>query len=1090
VSPGATFDLTGPLPSGTTVIEASAGTGKTYAIAGLATRYLAEGLVELSQIMLVTFGRAATHELRERTRARLAATAAALTEPHRARADQNQLVAYLADGDDDVVQLRRRRLLRALSDFDAATIATTHSFCQQMLDGLGIAGEREPDAVLVESTDHIAEEVISDLYLAKYRNDETLLPLNEATAAARAAIRDSQARLVPEPRPDTVAGRRVEFAQAARAEVERRKRRRGIRDFDDLLVLLRDTLAHPVHGPAACERIRDRYRVVLVDEFQDTDPVQWQVLRLAFHGHRTLILVGDPKQAIYAFRGAEVLAYLDAVREADHHLELDVNWRSDAGLLAALERVYGGAALGHPQIVVNPVAAAHSAQRLPGPPLRLRYLTRTDCGRVHKNGFPPVDAVRRRIAADLADDIVELLQSSPTFDGRPMKPSDIAVLVRNRSQIALVRDALQEAGVPSVQAGGNSVFAAPAAEAWLRLLQGVERPHRPPRVRLAALTPLVGVTAAELDERGDELLAEHAGLLRELGATFSAHGMAALFERLAARTRLTERILRHEGGERTLTDLRHVAQLLNREARTRRLGLTALIRWLSARMAEDQPVTSADRSRMLDRDSAAIHIVTIHAAKGLEYPVVYLPFGWDGSKPRDVDALLLHEGADRVRDVGGPNGPGYALRRKQHQKEEAAEDLRLLYVALTRALSRVVVWWAPTTNTKSAPLNRLLFGRGAGPEPAATAPVPSDSALQQVFTTWADGAISVEPLPAERVARRWQPAAEPHRKLAVATFDRRLDTFWRRASYSALTAAAHADQGVASETEERTTIDEPEPPEPTGGATGGDINPDRITGMAEGTDSPTASLMNELPAGAEFGTLVHAVLEEVDTSADDLAAEVRLRCAKAVARTMSTVDVAVLAHALTAALRTPIGRDTLADVAPADRLTELEFELPVAATVSVQRIAETIRTHLPADDPLAGYPDMLSELTPPPLRGFLTGSIDAVLRRPGPRFTVVDYKTNKLAAGPVDATDYTHEAMAGEMLRAHYPLQALLYLVALHRYLRWRLPAYDPERHLGGAQYLFVRGMIGPNTPPGCGVFTWQPPAAAVTALSDLLEGR
>src|SRR5690606_5446085 len=256
-------------------------------------------------------------------------------------------------------------------------------------------------------------------------------------------------------------------------------------------------------------------------------------------------------------------------------------------------------------------------------------------------------------------------------------------------------------------------------------------------------------------------------------------------------------------------------------------------------------------------------------------------------------------------------------------------------------------------------------------EPAATAPVPSDSALQQVFTTWADGAISVEPLPAERVARRWQPAAEPHRKLAVATFDRRLDTFWRRASYSALTAAAHADQGVASETEERTTIDEPEPPEPTGGATGGDINPDRITGMAEGTDSPTASLMNELPAGAEFGTLVHAVLEEVDTSADDLAAEVRLRCAKAVARTMSTVDVAVLAHALTAALRTPIGRDTLADVAPADRLTELEFELPVAATVSVQRIAETIRTHLPADDPLAGYPDMLSELTPPPLRGFL-----------------------------------------------------------------------------------------------------------------------
>jgi exodeoxyribonuclease V beta subunit len=152
-------------------------------------------------------------------------------------------------------------------------------------------------------------------------------------------------------------------------------------------------------------------------------------------------------------------------------------------------------------------------------------------------------------------------------------------------------------------------------------------------------------------------------------------------------------------------------------------------------------------------------------------------------------------------------------------------------------------------------------------------------------------------------------------------------------------------------------------------------------------------------------------------------------------------------------------------------------------------MAGLIRQHLPADDPLAGYLDLLATLTPSPLRGFLTGSIDAVLRRPGPEFVVVDYKTNKLSAGPIDATQYTQEAMAAEILRAHYPLQALLYLVALHRYLRWRLPGYDPQRHLGGAQYLFVRAMIGPGTPPGCGVFTWRPPAHLVTGLSDLLAG-
>ncbi|MQA61978.1 MAG: AAA family ATPase [Actinophytocola sp.] len=1080
------FDLTGPLPSGTTVIEASAGTGKTYALAGLAARYVAEGLAELPQLMLVTFGRAATQELRERTRTRLAETAAALADPERARAGDDQLVTHLAGADDETVGVRRLRLLRALSDFDAATIATTHGFCQQMLAGLGIAGEREPDTALVESADDIAEEVISDLYLAEYSDaDPDLLPLREARAAALAAIRDSQAHLAPaDADSGGVAGRRVAFAAAARAEVERRKRRRGIRDFDDLLVLLRDTLAHPVHGPAACQRVRERFRVVLVDEFQDTDPVQWEVLRLAFHEHVSLVLVGDPKQAIYAFRGAEVLAYLDAVRVAGEINELDVNWRSDAGLLTALERVFADAALGHPEIVAHPVAAAGDTARLPGTaPLRLRYLDRTGCGPQNRSGFPAVAKVRQRIATDLADDVVALLDGEPTLltagGRRGLIPSDIAVLVRNRNQIALVRDALHDAGVPCVQAGGTSVFATPAAQAWLRLLQGIEHPHRPARVRLAALTPLIGVSAADLDAGGDELVDELSGLLRGLGATFAEAGIAAMVERLAARTGMAERILCRDTGERMLTDIRHLAQLLNRAATAQSLGVTALIRWLSARMSEDHLVTSADRSRLLDRDSTAVHIVTIHASKGLEYPVVYLPFGWDGGKPPEVDSLLLHSDGERIRDVGGKGGPGYRTREVLHRQEEAGEDLRLLYVALTRAMCRVVAWWAPTLNTKSGPLHRLVLGRSTGAEPSATAAIPGDADIAARLADWArptGDAMSVEPVPRAAAGRRWQPPVEPDPELAVATFTRSLDLSWRRTSYTALTAAAHGVPGVGSEAEEPVTVDEPATAVPTAPAS---------------AETPTASLMNDLPAGPEFGTLVHAILEEVDTAAPDLAAEVRLRCAQATARRLSSVDVDALATALTAAMTTPIGEGTLADVAPGDRLDELEFELPVTSTVSVSRIAELIRTHLPAGDPLAGYADLLGTLTGVThMRGFLTGSIDAVLRREGPdgpRFTVVDYKTNRLATGPVDATHYSQQAMAAEMLRAHYALQALLYLVALHRYLRWRLPGYDPRWHLSGAQYLFVRGMIGPDTPPGCGVFTWTPPAALVIELSDLL---
>jgi exodeoxyribonuclease V beta subunit len=255
--------------------------------------------------------------------------------------------------------------------------------------------------------------------------------------------------------------------------------------------------------------------------------------------------------------------------------------------------------------------------------------------------------------------------------------------------------------------------------------------------------------------------------------------------------------------------------------------------------------------------------------------------------------------------------------------------------------------------------------------------------------------------------------------------------------------------------------------------------------------------MNDLPYGAEFGTLVHGVLELVDTDAPDLAAEVRMRCEQAVEQLMADIDPGALAHALVAVLRTPCDPVALADIRSRDRLNELEFELPlaggddpVAQRVTVRRIGALLREHLRSDDPFATYADALDLLDDVPLRGYLTGSIDAVLRTDGPRFLVVDYKTNRLGTGELTVAHYRRDRMAEEMMRSHYPLQALLYSAALHRYLRWRLPGYDPARHLGGVRYLFVRAMIGPATPPGHGVFDWDPPAELIVALSDLLAGK
>jgi exodeoxyribonuclease V beta subunit len=1084
------FEPAGPLPTGTQVIEASAGTGKTHAIVGLAVRYIAEG-VEVSQVMLVTFGRVATQELRERARIRLRVCAEALTDIAGARRSSDPMIAALAGAADIEVELRRRRLVRALSEFDAATIVTTHSFCQRMLDGIGLAGDYEPDAEFLEGTADLVGEVATDLFAAHQARHPTVLSVRVARQVAAAAVGDAQA--VIEPRDadaDSQAAQRVAFAAAVRAEVNRRKRLRSVRDFNDLLMLLHNALSDPDFGAVAAGRIRQRYRVVLVDEFQDTDPLQWDILRLAFHGFVTLVLVGDPKQAIYGFRGADVATYLNAVQVADSSFDLDVNRRTDDPLLQALHHLYGGAALGDDAIVVTAVRAADERPLPPGSgaPLRLRYLTRSAAG--SSSGWPKVSYVRARVAADVADDIVTTLTASPSSAGgrehrNRLQPSDIAVLVRTTDQGNLVRDALRRATVPAVFTGAVSVFGTPEALAWQQLLAAIAQPHRGDRVRLAALTPLVGRSAAELAAGGDVLQSQLACGLRRWAEVCTRCGPAAMFEVVSGETGLEPRLLATEGGARSLTDLRHLAALLDRAAFAHSLGISALGGWLADRVSDDRAASAADRGRLLEQESAAVRIATVHAAKGLGFPVVYVPYAWDRSRHDSPEVLSSHENGQRILDVGGKLGPHYRAREADHLVEEAGEELRLFYVAATRAQSRLVMWWAPTKyNTAASPLHRLLFGRHPGqPQPDEQPAIPDDAALPGLLADWTGPAgrlIAIEAVTPDPAGLVWSPelTAQP---LAVARFERQLNWGWGRTSYTRLTRPASDHTPAASEPEHPGLGDEP-------GDDTGTLPPAAATAV-------TPSLMNGLPGGKSFGTLVHAVLEHIDTSAPDLATEVRARCLEIASRLYARVDVDALSAALLAALSTPTPHRTLADIPPRHRLAELGFELPLAgepgtSPASVSAIADLLNDHLDPTDPLAGYPALLRSVRAPALEGYLTGSLDAVLRVDGPKYVVVDYKTNRLFTGDIDAAQYDQPTMAAAMLREHYPLQALLYLVALHRYLRWRQPGYLPEVHLGGVMYLFLRGMVGAATPPGCGVFSWAPPAQLIVALSDLLAGR
>ncbi len=391
-----------------------------------------------------------------------------------------------------------------------------------------------------------------------------------------------------------------------------------------------------------------------------------------------------------------------------------------------------------------------------------------------------------------------------------------------------------------------------------------------------------------------------------------------------------------------------------------------------------------------------------------------------------------------------------------------------------------------------APLHRLLFTA----RPADTVPervgVPNDAAaLAGAAQLALDECLSVTVV-ADQGDASWARPVSGRAQLLAGALHRPLDTAWRRTSYTALTAGAHdAVPAIASEPEVEEKDDEPATPAPP-------------AAPAAGQDVP--SPMADLPGGTAFGTLVHAVLERVDTAAD-LAAEVRTHARSQLARLgPAGLDASSLVDALLPTLHTPLGPlaggRSLADIRTTDRLAELDFELPLRGgdrpngRSTLAELAPLLRAALPLDDPLRGYADLLADpaLGDATLSGYLTGSIDAVLRVDG-RYVVVDYKTNRLGVPdtPLTAWDYRPAALAEAMVAAHYPLQALLYQVALHRFLRWRLPDYAPARDLGGVLYLFLRGMCGPDVvlDDGSipGVFAWQPPAALVTAASDLLAG-
>ena len=837
-----------------------------------------------------------------------------------------------------------------------------------------------------------------------------------------------------------------------RDAVAREKRRRGELGFDDMLSRLDEALRGD-SGETLASAIRQRFPVAMIDEFQDTDPQQYRIFRRIWRRQpeTALLLIGDPKQAIYAFRGADIFTYMKARGDVAAHYTLDTNWRSSPGMVGSVNRLFSlsdNPFMFH-EIPFLPVKAAAKNKGLrftvdaaDVPAMNVWLMPGDTVGSGDYQTFmAQLCATQIRDWLSAGQRGRALLWRGET--SRPVQASDITVLVRNRLEAAQVREALQTLGIPSVYLSNrDSVFETLEAQELLWLLQAVLAPERENTLRSALATSMFGLTALDIenlnqDEQAWDALVEEFSEYRQI---WRQRGVMPMLRALMTARHIAENLLATRGGERRLTDILHISELLQ-EAASQLESEHALVRWLAQHIAEPDSNAASQQMR-LESDKHLVQIVTIHKSKGLEYPLVWLPFI---ARFRKQDQAFYHdrETFAAVLDLGQDEAS-----LELAEAERLAEDLRLLYVALTRAVWHCSLGVAPLSSRKSGNSDFHLSALGR----LLQAGEAMDAAgLAARLADFCHGDIALQ-IPGELDLTPWQAPAATIPRLSARELQRRIADDWRVTSYSGL--QQHGFSG-GQDLLPRLDVD--------------------AAGVGEVVEEPQLT-PHQFPRGAAPGTFLHSLFEELDFTQPVpegwMAEKLQL----------SGFDAQwapVLTDWLGGVLKTRLpGPDiALNQLAARDKQVEMAFYLPIAQLLTAERLDALIRQY-----------DPLSADTPPldfrQVRGMLKGFIDLVFRHEG-RYYLLDYKSNWLGE---DREAYTRPAMEQAMRAHRYDLQYQLYSLALHRYLRHRLADYDYDRHFGGVIYLFLRGMDGQEG--GQGIFTTRPVRPLIDGLDQLFAGE
>ena len=1055
-------------PEGTALVEASAGTGKTYNIQSAYLRLVLDGC-PVTSILVVTFTEASTAELRDRLRGVLEECRDVLKKhlpelegrrtefqvPKKEERAWNALIEGRLR--DTAVAELAKRVGAALDMYDRASIYTIHGFCNHVLTQFAFEAGHDSGGELLENTDGAVADASRDWWRANRYEAATAEEADDGAFAGgfkefRAKVRQRVGHL------DAI------FEEAAQGKAldgaakiyARQRRERNELTYDAMLTDLREALRGD-GGAALRAAVRRDYRAALIDEFQDTDRIQYEIFQTLFEdGETPLLFVGDPKQAIYRFRGGDIFTYKEAKGNVpeERRYDLETNFRSEEELLKSINAYFGEEKAGDTFLdTAIPYKTLASGAEERG----LTLLKGVDGGRfvLWTADYKTKDEMLGRAYGAVADEIVRLLEDGqavldtpPKEEGeehqvRRLRPEDFAVLMGTNKECEAMLDVLRERGVNAVCVRESDLRGTVAAKGMRWILRAMAAQGNIAVLRAALGVAFMPCTEDDLEalSRGETRaeVTKFSQTMQKAGESWKRFGFMRAWKILKDELGLQRRILEQEDGEQLAADLEQTAEWLHVQGRAGGGGPQGLLRayeaWLDA--AGEEGDDGGEKRRIAD-DASAVRVMTIHKSKGLQFPVVFVPTLWGksfGGNNWKKDFYVYHNEAGK-ECLGEDRGAS--------QSEEKAEARRQAYVALTRAMNRVYLVDARSRN--------------AGPTVAALTDAWRRRGCEGGIV---EGPLPETGLPETRAGR--DDGDEEVVKLEEARPMPTVDCGNGKTSFSGMTKNLHGGQGPAPDSDDETG--------------------DRDNGDEE-KDAEAQTGIFALPGGTRTGTCIHKVFEELDFG--DAATH-----GETIRRFLKRYGLAAHGEAVEEMVETVLDTELpgeggkLRDAKT--RIAEMKFDFPMrrAAAATLRGGADVLEAHWAGEEAWKReFVEKLRMAGPAEraiARGYMTGTIDLVFRAGG-KFHLADWKTNGLK-GKVE--NFGTEGLRAEMNECLYCLQYLVYLVALDGILRNRLEGYDYDKDVGNVYYLFVRGMDGTER----GVFVDRPSRETIEALRNYLRG-